>query len=61
MQFDECELEFAVEVEREAKAGVNVWALELGGNAKRADSNVVRVKFKSLPGAEVRLQQQVRE
>lgn len=49
MQFDECELEFAVEAEREGKAGVNVWALELGGSKKRTESNIVRVKFKSLP------------
>jgi len=48
MRFDECELEFAVQLEGGGEAGVKVWVLELGVNAKRTDSNTIRIKFKSL-------------
>jgi Trypsin-co-occurring domain 2 len=50
MQFEECELEFAVKIEGDAKAGIKVWVLELGGGVKKSDSNTIRVKFKSIPG-----------
>ena len=50
MQFEECEVEFAVKFEGGAKAGIKVWVLELGGGVKRSDANTIRVKFKSLPG-----------
>jgi len=49
MQFEECEVEFAVKLEGGVKAGIKVWVLELGANAKRSDTNTIRVKFKSLP------------
>ena len=48
MRFEECELEFAVKIEGDAKAGINVWVLKLGGGLKKTDSNTIRIKFKSL-------------
>ena len=47
MKFDECEFEFAVEIEKDAKGGIKVWVLELGGGVKKKDSNKIRVKYKS--------------
>ena len=49
MQFDECEIEFAVETTKEAGGGVKVWVLELKGGAKKKDSNTLRIKFSSIP------------
>jgi hypothetical protein len=49
MQFEECELEFAIEIERGGEAGIQVWVLKLGGGAKKTDSNTIRVKFTALP------------
>jgi hypothetical protein len=57
MQFDECELEFAVEAEKEASGGVNVWAIELGAGVKRTEANVVRVKFKALSSNPIQAEQ----
>jgi hypothetical protein len=50
MRFEECEVEFAVKVEGDAKAGINVWVLKLGGGVKKADTNTIRITFKSLEG-----------
>jgi hypothetical protein len=61
MQFDECELEFAVEVEKEGKAGINVWVIELGGGKTRTESNVVRIKFKSLESRPLQVPQALNE
>lgn len=47
MQFDECEFEFAVEIEKEAKGGVHVWVLELSGGGKKTEMNTIRVKYKA--------------
>ena len=49
MQFVECEIEFAIEAEKEADGGVRVWVLELGGKAKRSEVNTIRVKFSANP------------
>jgi Trypsin-co-occurring domain 2 len=53
MRFDECELEFAVKIEGDAKAGINIWVLKLGGGVKKTDENTIRIKFKSLEGRTV--------
>jgi hypothetical protein len=50
MQFHECEIEFAVETEKEGGGGVRLWVLDLKGGAKKTDSNTVRIKFSSIPG-----------
>jgi hypothetical protein len=44
-RFEECEIEVAISVEKEGKAGIRVWVLELGGGAKKTDANTVTVKF----------------
>ena len=49
MQFEECELEFAVELSVEGSGGVNVWVLDLSGGGSRTESNTVKIKFKSIP------------
>lgn len=48
MQFAECELEFAVNLEKSGKAGIKVWVLNLGGGIKKTESNIVRIKFSSI-------------
>lgn len=48
MQFEECEFEFAVEAEITAEGGIHVWILNLGGGAKKTDSNTVRIKYGKL-------------
>lgn len=53
MQFEECELEMAVEVEVGAKGGVDVWVFKLGGGVKKTDANTIKVKFKRLEGTQL--------
>lgn len=53
MRFEECELEFAVKIEGDANAGINVWVLTLGGDVKKTDSNMIRIKFKGFEGRPV--------
>jgi hypothetical protein len=53
MEFEECELEMAVEIEAAAKAGVDVWVFKLGGGVKKTDANTIKVKFKRLEGAQL--------
>jgi NTP-dependent ternary system trypsin peptidase co-occuring protein len=49
MLFDECELEFAVDVEFNVEAKTSYLSfLSLKGGAKRSDSNTIKVKFKAL-------------
>jgi hypothetical protein len=50
MEFDECELDLAVEVEMDAKAEVKVYVFKLGGGAKKTDKNSIKVKFKKIKG-----------
>jgi membrane-bound lytic murein transglycosylase len=57
MQFEECEVEFAVKVEAAGKAGVKVWVMEFGAEAKREQSNKVKIKFKAIPGKSVQASQ----
>jgi len=52
MQFDECELEMAIEIETGAGGGVKVWVFELSGDRKKTDSNTITVRFKAVPGGE---------
>jgi hypothetical protein len=50
MQFDHCEVEFAVTVEKSAKAGLQVWVVNIGGDAKASHTNKIKVRFKSPEG-----------
>jgi hypothetical protein len=45
---DSIELEVAVSVSREGKAGVNIQVLNVGGGASREDAQTVRVTLKPL-------------
>ena len=49
MQFEECEVEFAIELEKSGKSGINIWVVELGGGINKTETNTVRIKFKSIP------------
>jgi len=48
MVFTECEIEFAIETEAKANAGVKIYVVNLGGDAKRSDKNTVKLKFTAL-------------
>ena len=48
MQFEECELEFAVDFELKGEGGVDVYVFKLGAGATRTGSNVIRIKYKAL-------------
>lgn len=52
MQFSECETEFAVKAEYEGGGKIKIYVAELGGDVKKSESNVVRLKFTALPGEE---------
>ena len=45
MKFVECEVEFAVEIEKDRNLGAKLWVLKLGGGRTKTDSNTVRIKF----------------
>lgn len=49
MQFEECEVEFAVEFSVEGSGGVNIYVLDLSGGGSRTETNTIRVKFNSIP------------
>lgn len=49
MQFSECQIECAVEVEKEGGGGIKVWILELRGGAKKTEHNTITVRFSSIP------------
>jgi Trypsin-co-occurring domain 2 len=49
MEFLECELDMAIQIEANAKAGIRVWVVELGGGIKRSDTNTIKLKFRGLP------------
>jgi hypothetical protein len=53
MQFEECELEMAVEIEISGEAKTNVWVFKLGGGIKKTDANTVKVKFSRLKDVNV--------
>jgi hypothetical protein len=57
MQFEECELEFAIEAEHKGEAGIKVWVVDLGGGVKRTESNTIRLKFKTIPAKTVQVPQ----
>jgi hypothetical protein len=44
----EIELEIAVSVSREGKAGINIQVLDLGGGVSKAEAQIVRVTLKPL-------------
>lgn len=48
MQFEECELEFAIDAEIEGSGELKVYVLSLGNKLNRSESNTIRIKFKAL-------------
>jgi len=52
---DEVDLEIAITVSREAKAGLNIQVLELGTGGERSDAHTVRVKLVPLLTREERV------
>lgn len=48
MRFQECEIELAIEAEKEGEAGLKVWAMKLGGSLKKTESNTIKVKYIAL-------------
>ncbi|GAA0692252.1 trypco2 family protein [Vreelandella titanicae] len=50
MQFDQCEVEFAITAEASSNAGIKVWVVNIGGTAKSSHTNMIRVRFKSPEG-----------
>ena len=48
MQFEECEIEFAVKAEKDAKGSLKLWMLNIGGGSKKTDSNTIKIKFKKI-------------
>jgi hypothetical protein len=50
MEFQECEVEFGIATEKKAAGGIKVWVLNLGVDAKRTQTNKIKLKFKALPG-----------
>lgn len=53
MQFSECEISCAVELEKEGSGGIKVWVLEVTGGAKKTEQNTITVKFNSIPNQPV--------
>ena len=49
MIFSECEIDFAVELGKEGKAGLKLYILQLGGKIKRSESNTIKIKFTANP------------
>jgi hypothetical protein len=49
MQFQECEVEFAVELSKEGEGGVEIYVARIGGAVKKTDINTIKVKFAALP------------
>ena len=50
MEFAECETELAVKAEYEGGGKIKIYVAELGGEAKKSESNIVKIKFKAIPG-----------
>lgn len=50
MQFTECEIECAVQVEKETGGGLKVWILELTGGKKKTEQNTITVRFSAIEG-----------
>ena len=53
MRFNECQIECAVEIEKQGGGGIKVWILELTGGAKKAEHNTITVKFSAIPDLQV--------
>ena len=49
MKFMECEIDCAIDIEMKADGGIHVWVVNLGGGAKRTESNTIKVKYSALP------------
>jgi len=49
MRFQECELEFAVELEGKAGGGLQVYVVKLEAGAKRTEKNTIKIKYTALP------------
>ena len=50
MEFAECEIAVAVEIEKAGKVGVNIQVVDLGGNLSKTHSHTITLKFKALGG-----------
>lgn len=50
MRFQECDLEFAIDVEAKAEGGFHIWVVNLGGGVKRTESNTIKIKYSALDG-----------
>jgi hypothetical protein len=50
MRFQECELEFAIDVEDKVEGGFHIWVVKLGGGVKRTESNTIKIKYSALSG-----------
>jgi Trypsin-co-occurring domain 2 len=54
MQFNECELELAFEIEGKVEGGISFpipsFGIKVGGDIKKTNSNTIRVKFIPLTG-----------
>ncbi len=59
MQFEECEVEFAIKAEVDGKAGVKLYVVNIGGGVKRTEANTIRVKFKSIDANPLQASQQL--
>jgi hypothetical protein len=51
MQFEECEIEFGFEIEKEGNTGLDIKIFNFGGSIKKSDTNTVKIKYKSIKGS----------
>jgi hypothetical protein len=49
MLFKECELEFAVDLEKGGSGGFTIWVIKLEGGVKKTEHNTIRLKFDANP------------
>jgi hypothetical protein len=54
MVFNECELEFAVDLEKKAGGELSIWVIKLDGGATRTEHNSIHLKFAANPAEPVR-------
>lgn len=54
MLLNECEIEFAVDVEKKKEGGVDIKVLKLGGGITRTEHNTIHLKFVANPAEPVR-------
>jgi hypothetical protein len=54
MLFKECELEFAVDLEKGGSGGFTIWVIKLEGGVKKTEHNTIRLKFDANPAEPIR-------